>query len=114
MVKLLEAYGVNQWFNQLYSLYYQDVPENLNWYLDAFQDFFQKRQGCTRFLLIYIESLFRFWCFLGNMASWACLPGFGLKFIFHCTAESLILLKLLFKLFAEVFVSWTTERRQIP
>ena len=31
VVKLLQAYGVTQWFYQLYSLYYQDVPENLIW-----------------------------------------------------------------------------------
>ena len=42
MVKLLEAYTVGQWFNQLYSLYYQDIPEHLICYLDAFQDVFER------------------------------------------------------------------------
>ena len=32
-VKLLKAYAVAQWFYQLYSLYYQDVPERLICYL---------------------------------------------------------------------------------
>ena len=39
---LLEAYAVTRWFNQLYSLYYQNVPENLIWYLEAFQDVFKR------------------------------------------------------------------------
>ena len=39
-IDLLEAYAVAQWFYQLYSLCYQDVHENLSWYLHAFQDVF--------------------------------------------------------------------------
>ena len=47
-VKLLEAYAVTQWFYQLYLLYYH-ASENLIWYLDAFQDAFERElvvQGC--------------------------------------------------------------------
>ena len=47
--KILEAYAITQWFYQLYSLYNQDVPENLIWHLDAFQDAFERGlvvQGC--------------------------------------------------------------------
>ena len=67
----------------------------------------------TRLWLKYIEPLFRFWGFLGNITSWACLFGWGLKFNFHCIALSLILLRSLFKLFADVFTSWTTEKRKV-
>ena len=35
-VKLFEADTVTGWFYQLYSLYYQDIPENLIWYLGTF------------------------------------------------------------------------------
>ena len=45
VVKLLEAYAVTQWFYQVYSLHYQDVPENLIWYLDAFEDVFETELG---------------------------------------------------------------------
>ena len=40
------AYAVTQWFYQLYSLYYQDFPENLIWYLDPFQD--HGGQNCVK------------------------------------------------------------------
>ena len=64
---------------------------------------------CTRLWLKYIELWFRFWRFLENITSWACLLGLGLKLIFRFIAQSLILLRSLFKWFADVFTSWTTE-----
>ena len=66
-----------------------------------------------RLWLKYIEPLFRFWGFLGNITSWACLVGWGLKLVFHYIALSLILLRLLFKLFADLFRPWTTEKRDV-
>ena len=41
VAKSLETYAATQWFDQLYSLYHQDAPENLIWYLDVFQDVFE-------------------------------------------------------------------------
>ena len=45
----LQTYTVIQWFYKLYLLYYQDASENLIWYLDSFQDVFERGlflQGC--------------------------------------------------------------------
>ena len=53
------------------------------------------------------------WRFLENITSWACLLGSGLKVIFHCIVQSLILLISLFNLFADVITSWTTEKREV-
>ena len=33
---------VTQCFYQLYSLFYQDAPENLIWYRDGFQDVYER------------------------------------------------------------------------
>ena len=68
---------------------------------------------CTRLWLKYMESWFRFWRFLENKISWVWLLGLGLKLIFHCIAQSFILLRSLFKLFADVSTSWTTEKREV-
>ena len=69
-------------------------------------------RGYKVVIKVYCASWFKFWRFLENI-TWACLLGLGLKLIFHCIAQSLILLRSLFKLFAKVFTSWTTEKSEV-
>ena len=53
-----------------------------------------------------------FFNFLLNI-SWACLQQSGLKVIFHWKAQSLIFLRSLFDSIADVFISCTTENRDV-
>ena len=54
-----------------------------------------------------------FFNFLLNMISWACLLRSGLKVIFHWKAQSLIFFRSLFNSIADVFISCTTENREV-
>ena len=47
------------------------------------------------------------------MTSCACLVVSGLKFIYHCVAQLLILLKSLLRLFAEAWMSCITENKDV-
>ena len=68
---------------------------------------------CTMLWLKYIESWFKFRRFLENRTSWACITWIRLELIFHDIAQSLVLLRSLFKLFADVFTSWTTDKSEV-
>ena len=48
-----------------------------------------------------------------NMTSLACLVVSGLKFIFHYVAQLLILSKSLLRLFAEVWMSYIIENKEV-
>ena len=73
---------------------------------------FWERTCSTRVRLKYIESWLKFWHFLKKITSWTCLLGSGLKFTFHCIAQSLILLRSLLKLFADVLCGYLMDFRK--
>ena len=74
------------------------------WEEDDLNKFWLKSNGGWLILLIFLQRI----------TSWACLLGSGLKFIFHRKAQSLILLKSLFKSVVVVeLILWTTEKRSI-
>ena len=86
MIKLLEAYTVAQQFDQLYSLSYQDVPENLILYLGAFQDGFERRlieQGFDENVLNHDLNSDIFW----KLCELVCLDqvqnSFSIVFLSH-------------------------------
>ena len=67
-------------------------------------------------ILLLLKSKGRcitFFYFLLNMISWACLKRCGLKVVFHWKAQSLIFFRSLFNSIADVFVSSTTENREV-
>ena len=48
-----------------------------------------------------------------KISSWGCLRGSGLKLIFHWYAQGLIFHKSLLISFTEVFLPYTTEKREV-
>ena len=54
-----------------------------------------------------------FFCFGLKMTSWACLVGSGSTFIFHWKAQLFIIFKSLLRSFADVWVSCTTENKEV-
>ena len=48
-----------------------------------------------------------------KMTSWACLVGSGLKFDFHWKAQLCIISKSLLRTFAEFWLSWITENKDV-
>ena len=54
-----------------------------------------------------------FFNFLLNIISWACFLRSGLKVIFHWKAQSLIFFRSLFNSIVDVFISCTTENREV-
>ena len=67
--------------------------------------------------VFFIKKQHRIWhftySFLLNKTSWACLLGSVLKLIFQWNARLLILLKCSLSSFAEVLISWTTEKKGV-
>ena len=59
------------------------------------------------------EGLQIFLVFLLKITCWACLLGYGLKFIFHWKVHLLISYKSLFNSFAEVPTSCITENKDV-
>ena len=53
------------------------------------------------------------WLILLKITSWACLLASVLKFTFHCKAQSLILLKSLFKSVVVGLIFYTTGKREV-
>ena len=48
-----------------------------------------------------------------KMTSWACLVESVLKFIFHCKVQLFIIFKPLLRSFADVWVLYTTENKEV-
>ena len=55
-------------------------------------------------------AFFNFWL---TIISWACLLRSGLKVVFHWKAKSLIFFRSPFNSIADVFISCTTENREV-
>ena len=84
------------------SLVSNTIPRCL-WADDDLTKFWLKYNGGWSILLI----------FLLKMTSWACLLESGLNLIFHWKAQLLNFIKSLFKSFADEFILWMTEKREV-
>ena len=69
---------------------------------------------CIAWLLLkIITGWLDFLILQEKITFWACLEESGLKLIFHWYPQFLFFSRLLFKMLADKFVSWTTKNRKV-
>ena len=118
LVKYFEVYGEVLLFYLPCFVRFLDLNWSRIWCLIPFRDVFGRK------MIWLLMIWFDFWLksnggwlilliFLQKITSWARLLGPGLKFIFYWQAQSLILLKSLFKLLVVEFIFWATEKREV-